>query len=85
MAGTMASEKYDWLRFWVHFAFGVILGLILSVAIFGFWFELSSSARWILIAGVTLTIGIIGGVYGDLFWTKLLESRFFRLLANWLP
>lgn len=81
----MAKEKYDWLRFWVHFAFGILPGLVIGVAIFGFWFELSSIARWTLITGVTLTIAILGGLYGDPFWTRLLESRFFRLLAHWWP
>jgi hypothetical protein len=79
----MAKAKYDWLRFWVHFAFGTILGLIISFAIFGFWFDLSPMTSWALIAGTTLTIAILGAVYGDPFWTKLLESRFFRFLAYW--
>lgn len=81
----MTKGKYDWLRFWVHFAFGIILGLVISVAVFGFPLDLWSAARWTLIAGLTLTIAIVGGLYGDPFWTRLLESRFFKLLVHWWP
>jgi hypothetical protein len=81
----MTSTGYDWLKFWVHFAFGTVLGLVISIAVFGFWFELPSIVTWSLIAGVTLTIATLGGVYGDPFWTRLLESRFFKLLAHWWP
>jgi hypothetical protein len=77
------KTKYDWLRFWMHFAFGIVLGLVVSFAVFGSWFDLSSIARLALIAGITLTVAILGGLYGDLFWTRLLESRFFRFLAYW--
>jgi hypothetical protein len=77
------KAKYDWLKFWVHFTFGTFLGLVVSFAVFGSWFDLFSAQRWILTAGTTLIVGILGGFFGDLLWTRLLGSRFFRLLSHW--
>ena len=79
----MEKEKFDWLRFWLHFLFGAVLGFVMSFSVFDLAFEFSNSVTWALTLITTLSIAILGGLYGDPFWTRLLESRLFRFLFYW--
>jgi hypothetical protein len=62
----------DWAKFVLHFIFGVFIGVILEIG-WGIFFDIES---WVDLIWLPIVIGILGGMYGDRFWEKLL---------NWIP
>ena len=74
------QDGYDWERFWIHFVFGALLGVFIWVvfsarySIFGI-----ASWHWPWAAGFCLAMALLGGIFGDRFWTWFLENlRWFR-------
>jgi hypothetical protein len=68
----MAEHNYDWLRFWVHFVCGALLGGLLGIH----W----QSPLWI--CGCALAVGLVAGIWGDRFWNRFLENM--RWLRWWI-
>jgi len=62
----------DWTKFILHFIFGLFLGILVTVG-YGFFFDAKS---WIELIWFPVLIGVLGGIYGDRFWEKIL---------SWLP
>lgn len=67
----------------MHFVIGAIFGLTLGFVFFGYWLEVPLVMQGLLITGVSLTMAILGAIHGDRFWTRLFESRLFRILLRW--
>ena len=57
----------DWAKFIIHFVFGVLLaGLI------GFWLFRLDDSFIPCTAGLAVVLGLLGGFFGDRFWTGFL-------------
>jgi hypothetical protein len=65
----MEEAEFDWVKFFLHFIFGVFLGFL---ALFSWW-KLFSIDSWASLLWLPLLIGIIGGIYGDRFWKWFLK------------
>lgn len=79
----MIEKPMDWLRFWIHFAFGAFLGFVFGASFFGLVLDIESPVRWLLVSVATLTLGVLGGLYGDPFWERVLASRFVQWFLHW--
>lgn len=69
----MSDKDYDWFRFWVHFAFGALLGAVMGLV---FWMQSwhPGLPLWLWVGGFSLGIALVGGTYGDRFWGWLLSN-----------
>ncbi len=63
-------ESFDWARFVVHFVIGAVFGAFLGVG----WSASSGSIHWPAVIGVSLGVGILGGFFGDAFWTRFISA-----------
>lgn len=79
----MTLENFDWLRFWLHFLFGAFIGALIGFIIGFGWFHLSSLASFAVLGVCAIAVGLLGGLYGDIFWEGFLGSRLFRFFAHW--
>ncbi len=71
------SRKRDWLKFWVHFVCGAILGAFLGLKGWAHS-DYATSTSWIpsvlFIGGGAILLGLVAGVAadnGDHFWHSL--------------
>jgi hypothetical protein len=66
------EQPYDWQRFWIHFVFGALLGALIG---FFSWFRpwYPGLSMWHCIAIPSLALALLGGIYGDRFWERLLS------------
>jgi hypothetical protein len=74
----MDAHDYDWLRFWIHFVCGALLGGLLGTGSWlHHWHSGMSPLFWI--GGCALAAGLVAGIWGDRFWESFLEDiRWFR-------
>ena len=75
----MDNKDYDWFRFWVHFVFGVLLGVVMGL-VFCMRSRQPSLHPWLLACCCSLIMGFAGGIYGDRFW-----EWFLRNIYWWRP
>jgi hypothetical protein len=61
--------KVDWVRFLLHFAFGLFLGLLALVS----WNLIFEVKSWIDLVWLPVLLGIVGGIFGDRFWEKFIR------------
>jgi len=61
--------KVDWVKFLLHFIFGLFLGL-LGVVSWGLLFEARS---WVDLLWLPVLLGILGGIFGDRLWEKFVK------------
>jgi len=71
------NKSYDWQRFWIHFVCGALFGAGIG---FCFWLQNwpSGLPAWVYITFLSLAIALLGGIYGDSFWERLL-----RFIGRW--
>lgn len=77
------DKKIDWLRFWIHFLIAGLVGVVVSLSIFGLAFAMGSFAQFSAVITMSLTFAVLGGLYGEVFWERLLRDGFIRFL-RWL-
>ncbi|MEX2581376.1 MAG: hypothetical protein WD342_20130 [Verrucomicrobiales bacterium] len=66
----------NWTKFWLHFAFGAIIGIVIGFGIFAqteFASATDGSRTPILtiLSISSLTIGLLGGLFGDDLWAQI--------------
>jgi hypothetical protein len=61
--------KVDWVKFLLHFIFGLFLGS-LAVVSWGLLFEVRS---WVDLLWLPVLVGILGGIFGDRLWDKFVK------------
>jgi hypothetical protein len=70
------NGKYDWFGFWVHFAFGVIAGIIAGLYVLA-QTPYYNSPSWLPMilfgAGGALAGSVIAGIFRDDFWEQFLS------------
>jgi hypothetical protein len=66
------EQPYDWQRFWIHFVFGALFGALIG---FFSWFRnwYPGLSVWHCIVIPSLALALLGGIYGDRFWERLLS------------
>ena len=72
------KKKYDWLGFWVHFAFGALLGAGLGLRVWIGHLNGSTAAGWCCIIGGSLLFGLVLGVCKDGFWEGMKAWSWWR-------
>lgn len=77
----MEAERLDRLRFWIHLIFGAFIGALTGVVILFAWFSALTAVSLFLFCVWTLTIALLGGLYGDRFWDAL--GRLYRFFTRW--
>tara|TARA_R110000850_G_scaffold62777_16_gene142533 strand:+ start:2795 stop:3028 length:234 start_codon:yes stop_codon:yes gene_type:complete len=66
----------NWTKFWLHFAFGAVIGMFIGIGIFS-QSEYASSTSGsntplILTLGISgIAVGVLAGVYGDELWAEI--------------
>ena len=67
------EQPYDWQRFWTHFVCGALFGVFLGAV---FWFRTwdPGLSAWLCIGGTSLAVALLGGVFGDRFWERLVRG-----------
>ncbi len=76
----MTDNNYDWERFRIHFICGAAVGAMIGAAVWMREWHPGMSG-WLWIGGLSLAVGLLGGVYGDRFWEWFLENL--RWLLWW--
>ena len=66
----------DRMKFWLHFVFGAILGVVLGLGIFSQTSYASSTSDWegpltVILLGSAVVVGTLGGFYGDELWAQI--------------
>ena len=68
------SESIDWIKVFIHFVCGAILGAFVGLWI---WVRTGALESWdlglALIGGFALVLGIASGVFLDRFWDGLMN------------
>ena len=69
-------RERNWTKFWLHFAFGAIIGIVVGFGIFAQteYASSTSDSNTPLVAILCLTsliLGLLGGVYGDDLWAQI--------------
>lgn len=62
----------DGLRFWIHFAFGVLIGAAVGASVCVHLAIASASAAALVVVACALVVGYVGARGGDRFWHWLL-------------
>jgi hypothetical protein len=58
----MNQPKFDWFRFWVHFGFGMALGIVFGFRVW-IWYPFSSGLQ---ATGILASRSILGGLAAGL-------------------
>ena len=69
-------RERNWTKFWLHFAFGIIVGVVVG---FGFFAQSeyasstsdSNTPLIVIISLTSLSLGLLGGIYGDELWAQI--------------
>jgi hypothetical protein len=61
--------RVDWVQFFLHFVFGLFLGLLGMVS-WGLFFDVES---WVGLLWLPVIVGILGGIFGDRFWERFVK------------
>lgn len=61
--------KIDWVKFLLHFIFGLFLGSLAMVS----WKLIFEVNSWMELLWLPILVGILGGIFGDRFWEKFVK------------
>ena len=65
------SRKNDWFEFWIRFACGALLGLLISIRLVLYWYDENPAILVPVGVGVILLSGFAAARYGDRFWHSI--------------
>lgn len=70
------GREIDWLKFWIHFGFGLPVGALIGVGVFSKTSYASSTSEsnlsLILIVAVSaLLVGLSTAIFGDELWKQI--------------
>jgi hypothetical protein len=75
------NGRFDWWRFWVHFAFGAVLGGLAGVYLWvRYWPH--SPLGWLAIPAVGIPLGVVAGYFGEQYWESFRDRGWWNPL-NW--
>jgi len=64
-------RKIDWFEFWIRFACGALLGLLISFRLVLYWYDENPAILVLVGVGVMLLCGFAAARYGDRFWCSI--------------
>ena len=65
------TRKIDWFEFWIRFACGALLGLLISIRLVLYWYDENRAILVLVGVGVVLLCGFAAARYGDKVWYSI--------------